>query len=328
MVCKTEFHLKNNSFSDKIDSSLNDEKIFFDFNFKKNEEINTIKIDLDSKSETGFLEIFNEKNHEKSKNLATDITQLLSFALGLNIVFEKYIHNCQGQSETFNQKKVFICDRGQEIIPKDRIKQFLKKTLPIYSNLSDIEKNEIFVITNYLNQTSNSYIEDRILRMAQAWECAAKYWVKEKIVLSDELLDLREKIKDVFKIWKQEKNYQDTNEELCKKILNSLDEETNLIKLNKLISTHKLKIDEINLDLKKIKKLRDCVAHEGKITKSRISAKEAIFILLSGIQGLQLIVLKRLGYDDFVNGTQDNGIDEFGNRDRWHRTDKLAFYFD
>ena len=327
MICKTEFDLKNNSFSDKIDFSLNNEKILIDFNLKKNEEINTIKIDLDSKSDIGVLAIFNEKNHEKSKNLAIDITQLLSFALGLNIVFEKYIHNCQGQSQTFNQKKVFNCDRGQEIIPKDRIKQFLEKTLPIYTNLSDIEKNEIFVITNYLNQTSNGYIEDRILRMAQAWECAAMYWVKEKIVLTDELLDLREKIKDVFKIWKQEKNYQDTNGELCKKILNSLDEETNLMKLNKLISSHKLKIEEINLDLKKIKKLRDCVAHRGKITTSGISHDEAIFILLSGIQGLQLIVLKRLGYDDFVNGVQDNGIDEFGIRDRWHKSDKLAFYF-
>ena len=184
------------------------------------------------------------------------------------------------------------------------------------------------MITNYLNQTSNGYIEDRILRMAQAWECAAKYWVREKIVLTDELLDLREKIKDVFNIWKQERNYQDTNGELCKKILSSLDEEINLIKLNRLISSHKLKIEEVvNLDLKKIKKLRDFVVHTGKITTSGISHDEAIFILLSGIQGLQLIVLKRLGYDDFVNGVQDNGIDEFGIRDRWHKSDKLAFYF-
>ena len=48
MICKTEFQLKNNSFSDKIDFSLNNEKILIDFNFKKNEEINTIKIDLDN----------------------------------------------------------------------------------------------------------------------------------------------------------------------------------------------------------------------------------------------------------------------------------------
>ena len=327
MVCKTEFHLKNYFCFDKIEFLFQNKKILIEFDTKKSDE-KKIRTELESNSETGLLTLFNEKNHDISKKLALDIISLLSLALGENIIFDKFTFRENLLNESFEEEMVVTANKGQQIIPDHRIKQFLEKTLPIYANLSNTEKSEFLVITDYLNQTSKGYIEDRILRMAQAWECAAMYWVEEKIVLTDEILDLREKIKNVFKIWKQERNYQDINGELCKKILSSLDEETNLIKLNKLISSHKLKIEEANLDLKKIKKLRDCVVHTGKITTSGISAKEAIFILLSGIQGLQLIVLKRLGYDDFVNGTQDNGVDEFGNSDRWYKSDKLAFYFD
>ncbi len=328
MVCKTEFYLKNYFCTNKIEISYNNEKILIEFDKSKNDEFKKIEAELESKSETGLLTLFNEKNHDKSQKLAIDIISLLSLALGENIIFDRCLFREDNLDKPFEKEMVVNTNKGEQIIPNFEIKEFLEKTLPIYNNLSDIEKNEILVITDYLNQTSNGYIEDRILRMAQAWEIAAMYWVKETIVLTDELSDLREKIKNVIKIWKQERNFNDVDGELGKKILSSIDEEINLIKLNRLISSHQLKKEEINLELKKIKKLRDCVVHTGKITNSGISPNEAIFILLSGIQGLQLIILKRLGYDGLVDGTKDNGIDKFGNRDRWHRTDRMAFYFD
>lgn len=194
MVCKTEFLLKNYFCSNRIEFSFLQEKILIEYDSKKDDEIRRIKTELESNSETGLLTLFNKKNHEESKKLAIDIILLLSLALGENIIFDKFIFREDLINESFEKKMVVTANKGQQIIPNERIKQFLEKTLPIYVNLSDIEKNEFFVIINYLNQTSESHIEDRILRMAQAWECAAMYWGKEKIVLTDELLDLREKI--------------------------------------------------------------------------------------------------------------------------------------
>ena len=84
-------------------------------------------------------------------------------------------------------------NRGEQIIPDFQLKNFLGSTLPGWTRLSKPEKDDLFTITVYLNQTRHDFIEDRLLRTVQAWECSAFYWTKE-MELPDDLKDLRDKL--------------------------------------------------------------------------------------------------------------------------------------
>lgn len=53
--------------------------------------------------------------------------------------------------------------------------------------------------------------------------------------------------------------------------------------------------EKINLDLRKLKNLRDLVVHTGKIN---MTGEEAIKLLNLGVKGLQLILLKNLDMID------------------------------
>jgi hypothetical protein len=107
------------------------------------------------------------------------------------------------------------------------------------------------------------------------------------------LKDLRVKIKETYKKWKTETGYKDKDGELGKRLTSPLDQEKLLIRLDKLVNESLLNPDKIDLDLKKLKDLRDLVAHTGRIN---IPGTDAIYLLQTGITGLQLILLKRLGY--------------------------------
>lgn len=202
---------------------------------------------------------------------------------------------------------------GEQIVPDFEIENYLNSTLGNWRKFSKKQKDDIFVITDYLNQTKIDFVEDRVLRTVQAWECAAKYW-QEEIQLSEDLKDLRLKLKDTFNNWKKEKKFNDSNGELGKKILDSIEQEKLLSRLNNLITNQSLKAETISLKLRELKNLRDAVAHSGRIN---VPGSEAIEILEPGVFGLQLLLLKKLGYNGLV----------MSGKDGWRTFEKLESYF-
>lgn len=272
-----------------------------------------LKVEENTVSETGILRIETVNDNEQKRLLAIDIKNLLSIALGRRIIFDRQKYWTGNSFESEEKAMANSPDQGDQIVPDFEISNYLQSTLSFWTKCSKEEKDDIFTITDYLNQTKNDFVEDRILRTVQAWECAANYWVSE-VELTDDLKDLRERIKETYSKWKSDKKYTDKDGELGQRLTGPLDQEKLMLRLYKLIKESGLLTDKIGLNLKRLKHLRDLVAHTGRID---ISGAEAIDYLMPGVRGLQLILLRRIGYHGLVNGIKNH----------WRTIDKLDEYF-
>ena len=304
MVDKGEFFLKGYTYKQPITFPFGGQTIQLYANLINHEKLTRLKSEESEVSETGILKILGLNDKEKLRDIAVDIKNLLSIGLGKTIIFDRQTYWIGEAYETIEELMNKNENQGERIIPDFEIKNYLEQVLPNWVNYSKIQKDDIFTITDYLNQTRHGHIEDRILRTVQAWECAANYWVEE-MELSEDLKELREKIKSTYKQWKIDKEYIDINGELGRRLTSPLDQEKLMLRLDKLIKVSGLITSKINLDLKRLKDLRDKVAHTGRID---ITGREAIKFLQPGIKGLQLLLLKRIGYDGYVNGEKDGYV--------------------
>lgn len=312
MIDKAEFFLKNYLSEHNVQLSFNNQILKIETDDNKFEEYKKLKDKLSNYS-FAKLTILNNQDDDESLKLAIDIKNLLSLALGRRIIFDNqsYWHN--ENERKVNRKMENNCNNGVQIIHDSKIENFLIKTLPKWSVLSEPEKTNYYIIINYLNQTRKDFIDDGILRTMQAWECAANYWTN-KVELSDDFKELQKRINKTFKDWKKDFEYIDENGEMGANLKMPLNQEKLLLRLEKFIAESNLNIQAINPNLRELKKMRDLVAHQGKIKNSGI---EANHILEPCIKALQLIVLKRLGYDGTIIDSKNN-----------YRTfDKIERYF-
>jgi hypothetical protein len=307
MTEKSEFYLRNYLAKENIEFNYESQIIKIDFQkdkFEKHNEFNN--------SDYTILSINKLQKKEDSLNLAIDLKNLLSFALGKRIIFNKQSYFLDEKETVINKEMVESSNSGPQIIPDLEIKDFLLNSLPIWRKLSNSEKNNFYTIFDYLNQTREGFIEDRILRTLQAWECSANYWTDE-VELSDDFKDLKKRISETFKHWKKETGYIDTNGALGSSYKSVLEQEKLMLRLENFISENKLNKECFNLDLKKMKNMRDSVVHQGKID---ITGNSAIEILEPCIKSLQLIILKKLNYNGLIidsknNWRTDNNINNY-----------------
>ncbi|MCF8255551.1 MAG: hypothetical protein K9H61_03065 [Bacteroidia bacterium] len=311
---KAEFLLKGYSYEKKVNINYNNLVLSIESDKNKIDNLNELNRSLEIGSETAKLVIEGSFTEDISLALALDIKNLLSIALGKRITFDRQLYWKNGAFEEIRRTMSKNHNFGEQVVPDTELANFLSSTLNIWLKFTNKEKNDIFIITDYLNQTNLDFIEDRILRTVQAWECAAMYW-QEEIELTDDYKDLKEKLKETFNIWKKEKSFIDNNGELGTKILASIEQEKLLLKLENLVSKANLNTKIISLDLRRMKNLRDKVAHTGRIG---IPGNKAIEILQPGVFGLQLLLLKKLGYHGLV----------IGERNGWPTNQKLQYFFE
>lgn len=232
--------------------------------------------------------------------------------MGQRIIFNKQSYWINDTQTIVNKEMSESNNLGVQIIPDSEIENFLNKTLPKWSELTKVEKTDYFIVTDYLNQTREDFIEDRILKTMQAWECSANYWTNS-VELTPDLKELEKRIIKTYKDWTKEINYNDINGEIGTNLKISLNQEKLISRLDKFILESNFNKQTINLNLRELKKMRDLVVHQGKITTT---GEQAIDILESGIKALQIIILKRLGYDGLVIDSKNkwrvfNKIDEY-----------------
>ena len=255
-------------------------------------ELETVNKSLVSLKEVATLKIENLKGTENLLAMGVATKNLLSFALGETVIFDRAIFVQDGISENFNREMVTNSNNGIQIVPNKEIENFLVSALPIWNSFTKYERDRFFVVIDYLNQSCIGFIEDRILRVAQAWESMADF-LNVKSELSDPLLGLRNELKLLYKSWKKTNRYIDENGSLGKRITGAVDEEKALAKLMNLVSQEQLNAKAIKLDLMGLKRQRDNVAHTGRVN---VPGEEVIDILESAVKGLQIIVLRRLNY--------------------------------
>lgn len=313
MVHKGEFFLKGYSTKNNIEFVFNGHKINLIQNSENVEKLHQLTEDIAMASETSSLKIDGSADVDGLLDTAFDIKNLLSIAIGRRVTFDRHMF-WTGQTSNLVERPMSKNENaGVQIVPDFEITNYLTTTLPNWIKLEKAQKDDIFRITDYLNQTEYDFIEDRILRAVQAWECSARIWTQET-KLTDELLDLKRKIKKVYSSWMTEKEYIDTNGELGTRLTSSLDQEKLMIRLDGLVRDSHLNTDKIKLDLRVLKNLRDQVAHTGRIG---IEGSEAIKYLRPAVIGLQLIILRRLGFDGKV----------YGEKDGWRTINDVRDYF-
>ena len=313
MIDKAEFFLKGYSTHKSIEFTFDKYSISVKVDKEKVDKLEKLKDELREVSETSILTIIGSSDEAEMRSIAVDIKNLLSIAFGRRVIFDRQTF---WAGDDFNLVETPMSkndNKGQQIIPDFELKEFLDTVLPHWTKLSKKEKDDIFTITDYLNQTKHDFIEDRILRTVQAWECSGFCWTNETELL-DNLKNLKELIKQTFTKWKGENNFIDKDGELGTRLTSALDQEKLMLRLEKLVKESGLLTEKINLDLRYLKKLRDQVAHTGRI---QITGDKAVTFLLPGVKGLQLILLKRLGYNGKINSEKDG----------WHIVDDIKNYF-
>jgi hypothetical protein len=251
-------------------------------------------LEIDEKT---YLLVEGKSDQEGLLEIAQNIKNLLSLAVGRRIIFNKQLYYDDDSSIEFVSREMAApINEGQEIIPNFNIGVYLQQVYHNYSKFSKEDKDQLFVCTEYLNQTKNGFVEDRILHTAIAWESLADY-LKVSSELPAHLAELRSLLKTTIGAWRTENTQYDSNGELGSRILAAIDREKLLGKLIKLASKFNLDNDLIGINFLKLKELRDSVAHSGRMG---ITGTDAYYVMEPAIKGLQIILLTWLGYRGLI----------------------------
>jgi hypothetical protein len=253
------------------------------------------------KNETVFLSIEGLLNKEDFLEMAQNVKNLLSLAVGKRITFNKQYYFDNKEIEAVSREMAAPINEGQPIIPNSRLEKYLTQAFLKYSGFSKEDKDQFFACTDYLNQTKNGFVEDRILHVAIAWESLAEH-LKINSELPPNLLELRSLIKSTLTGWRAKNTNNDPKGDLGSRILTSVNREKLLDKLLNLAAQFNLNFKLLNLDFYKLKELRDSVAHTGRMS---ITGSEAYQIMEPAIRGLQIILLTWIGYSGLINSHKD-----------------------
>jgi hypothetical protein len=236
---------------------------------------------------------------------AMAISDLLSLAIGNVIGFNRqlYFSSNNHQYEIFREQH--LADFGvYSCVPNFRITDFLSSCFPVWvKQLNDLERKTIRVAVNYINSTSIGYLEERVLRIAQAWELVSTDWIGDINEVPEEIEDLKHRLKDVLKMWRKDFPEVDKTGFWNGRVLGALSWDKSIFKAERLASEYRVNLDVIKLDLKKLFDDRNSVAHSGRF---KDYTEDRIPLIDSAVFGLQLILLRKLGYLGLVH-TSENG---------------------
>jgi len=263
--------------------------------------------------EKTYLSIEGESSQEDFLEMAQNIKNLLSLAVGKRIIFNKQLYYDKADIELISREMTSSINEGQQIVPNFNIDQFFMQVFKKYSAFSKEDKDQFFISTDYLNQTKNGFIEDRVLHTAIAWESLADHLIINSD-LPKHLLELRLLLKSSIRSWREKNPGYDTNGELGSRILAAIDREKLIDKLTKLAFQFKLNYRLLELDFYKLKELRDLVAHSGRIN---IIGSKAYGIMEPAIRGMQIILLSWVGYSGLIHS----------HNDRWNTLESINNFY-
>lgn len=254
---------------------------------------------------------------EDTIKLAKRICLLLSFVLGKNVTF----NNCefineQKESVEFYEITLVNNSKGTRFILEKNISKYLPKMIEEFDNLEEKDFKCFQTTINYLNSTSNKYLEDSILAMAQIWEILADNFLESKVENNPQVTELRTILKREIRSW--HKSNEIKNYDLgfiMERVLTSLDWEKVITKLKLLAIQENLDTELIGIDFNKLIKIRNQIAHTGRFTELG-NEYEYLEIYNRAKLGIHALLLNKLGY----NGTL---IENIGGIPKINRIDNL-----
>lgn len=294
-ILSAKFYLKyvNENLGNLKQIDLNGCQIRIEVDNENQDLLDRIFKDLESKRETYILSLNGLKSESEFSELAIDIKNLLSLGTGQNVIFDRQEYLYEDKINPVLRKMLDPVNSGFPIIRNIDLENFIIECLPIWKLMNKADKDAIYVSIDYLNQTKNGFIEDRILRTVQAWESLARYW-GISAELSEPFKILRREIKLTYRKWLDNGNKNiDPKGDLGTTLTREIDRKNLLNTLENLASEYNLDYKKLNIDFKRLIKLRDEVAHSGRINQPKEESGDLMF---SAIKGLQIIILNKLKY--------------------------------
>lgn len=230
---------------------------------------------------------------------ARDITSLLSLSMGNGVTHYKQIliRGDQDEFETWRARTGDEIGPGP-VVPIERVESFLEQTLPLWNQLNANTKSDMRLAIAYINLSGTGYLDTKLFQIAQAWEFLAAKWMP-KSGLSDSEKDLRNKVKCVYRDWKNRYQSADPQGYWGSRVVFPFQWASAKRQIESLADQLKVDLAKVELDLELLKRVRDSVAHTGKITEE-IERGSRSPLLLAARFGLRLLLLRKLGYSDLV----------------------------
>lgn len=191
-----------------------------------------------------------------------------------------------------------------DIIPINSVKHLLSNGLIKLNGFDDSKLIDIRTVLEYLNDTDHGYLDDRILRIVQCWEIVSNTWNIRKQNHSPELAELKSILKQTLKEWHKKFPEFDKDCLIDDRIHKGIEWEKVINLLKGTLIEFNLDNSILKIDFPKLIKLRNSVAHKG-----RIGDEDALDDLLKAQFGIRLVLLRLLGYDgQLINYIADNSI--------------------
>lgn len=236
-------------------------------------------------------------NKESTIKISKDICLILSFILAKNVVYNRceFLDN-DNQSQKIIKINLITNSQGNRFIYEENLGELIPTLYENYIKMEDNDKKCLFTSIDYLNSVSSKFLEDSILSIAQVWEILADTFLKEKINNTESINLLRTEIKNTVNKWHNENEIKDYDIDFIKnRVLESLDWEKVIKKLEKLTENENINSEKIGLNFKELISLRNQIAHSGRFKKVGCEI-EYSEIYSSAILGVKVLILKKLGY--------------------------------
>ena len=133
---------------------------------------------------------------EDFHTIANSIALLLSLAIGNAVIFDRQLFFKDDKLilEIWRRKAGY--NFGVEpCIPDTEINYYIQKSIGSFEKWSKEKQDTFYSVVNYINSSSQGFIEDRILGLCIAWESIASRWGKRKEAISNDLNPLKDLLK-------------------------------------------------------------------------------------------------------------------------------------
>ncbi len=233
-------------------------------------------------------------------DIAKSFMTLASLALGTGVSSHRFIlHWPSSELETWR----FMT--GDELgpgpaIPSHKLNDFIETALPAMEALSPEQQALVRLATTYINLSEGPYLDTRLLAIMQVWEFLSMAWV-EKPTLPADLLCLRSRIKRLLRDWRQDHSSIDPNGFWGSRVVSALDWHSLHQQVEKFASMWNVDLQKLGVDLTLLRRVRDSVAHTGRLPEAHSADAENRFNLLRNARhALRLALLQLFGYSGLV----------------------------
>ena len=232
--------------------------------------------------------------------IARTIMTLVSLALGTGVSNHRYILHWPS-SELENWQFMSGDELGPgPAIPSHKLDEFITTALPTMESLQPEQQALVRLAIMYINLSERPYLDTRLLAIMQVWEFLSMAWVKKPNLPAD-LLYLRSRIKRLLRDWRQDHSSSDPDGFWGSRLVSVLDWHSLHQQVEEFASMWNVDLQRHGVDLTLLRRVRDCVAHTGRLPEAPSEdGQNRVNLLINARHALRLLLLQLLGYRGLV----------------------------